>query len=125
MARRIKFYRSTRGDSPVEAFLNRLSAKARAKCLTYLGLVAEHGNTLPANYIKHIEGDLWEVRPEFGGTEYRLLYVLITTEAVAVLHAFTKKTQRTPPAEIARALSRLAEVQGLPGDADIEGNPNR
>ena len=35
----------------------------------------------------------------------------LTTEAVAVLHAFTKKTQRTPPGEINRALTRMAEVQ--------------
>lgn len=118
MARRIKFYRSARGDSPVEAFLSRLSVKARAKCLTYLGLVAEHGNTLPANYIKHIQGDSWEVRPEFGGMEYRFFYVLVTTEAVVVLHGFTKKTQRTPPQEIERALSRLAEVQAPPEEEE-------
>ncbi len=111
MARSIKFYRNTRGDSPVEAFLNGLSVKARTKCLSYLNFVAEHGNALPANYIKHIQGDLWEVRPEYGGMEYSFFYVLVTTEAVAVLHAFTKKTQKTPTAEITRALSRLAEVQ--------------
>jgi len=119
VARRIKFYLTARGDSPVEVFLDSLSVKARAKCLSYLTLLAEQGNTLSANYIRHLEGDLWELRPEFGGTEYRLLYVVVTTEAVVVLHAFTKKTQRTPPGEIARALSRLAEVQE---QADYEQN---
>lgn len=111
MARELEFYLTGRGESPVEEFLARLAPKARTKCLTYLALLTEHGNTLPANYIKHIQGDLWELRPEFGGTEYRFFYVLLTAETVVVLHAFTKKTQRTPSAEIVRALSRLAEVQ--------------
>ena len=63
MARRIKFYRTVRGDNPVQEFLDRLPPKARAQCTSYLALLAEQGNTLPANYIKHIEGELWELRP--------------------------------------------------------------
>ena len=41
------------------------------------------------------------------GNEYRVMYVAKFEEAVYVLHAFEKKTQRTPKQDLDLAVSRL------------------
>lgn len=43
--------------------------------------------------------------------EHRVIYVARYEEAVYVLHAFEKKTQRTPQREISLARANYAEVQ--------------
>jgi phage-related protein len=42
--------------------------------------------------------------------EHRVFYVAKFEEAIYVLHAFEKRTRRTPQAEIALAKKRLAEL---------------
>ncbi|MGH8659240.1 MAG: type II toxin-antitoxin system RelE/ParE family toxin [Gammaproteobacteria bacterium] len=51
-----------------------------------------------------------EIRLHRGG-EYRVLYVAKFEEAVYVLHAFEKKTQRTPKRDLDRAKARLIEIE--------------
>ncbi len=51
-----------------------------------------------------------EIRIHEGG-EFRVLYVAKFAEAVFVLHAFQKKTQKTPKKEIDLAKSRLKQLQ--------------
>lgn len=42
--------------------------------------------------------------------EHRVFYVAKYSDAVYVLHAFEKRTRRTPQTEIARARTRLADL---------------
>ena len=51
-----------------------------------------------------------EIRLHQGG-EHRVIYVAKLKEAVYVLHAFEKKTQRTPKREIELAKSRLLAIK--------------
>lgn len=48
-----------------------------------------------------------EIRVRDATGAYRIFYVANFTEAIYVLHAFQKKTQRTSPRDIALAQSRL------------------
>lgn len=50
-----------------------------------------------------------EIRIHEGG-EFRMIYVAKFAEAVYVLHAFQKKTQKTPKKEIDLAKKRLKQV---------------
>jgi len=50
-----------------------------------------------------------EIRIHVGG-EWRLLYVTKFAQAVYVLHAFRKKTQRTPQSDIDLAARRYREI---------------
>ena len=43
--------------------------------------------------------------------EYRAFYTVNSGEAVYIISAFRKKTQKTPKAEIALAKARLAELK--------------
>ncbi len=65
----IEFFAAPSGDEPVRSFLLAPSPKARQKCITYIDLLAMMGLALHASHIKKLDGDVWELRPEFGGTE--------------------------------------------------------
>ena len=45
------------------------------------------------------------------GRQFRVLYVTRFAEAIHVLHAFEKKTQKTAPADAERARKRLATIR--------------
>jgi hypothetical protein len=74
MPRRIVYYLTERGDSPVQDFIDALSIKEQAKCLAYIEMLRGSPLRLPISMAKKVEGKLWELRPEFGGTEFRLFY---------------------------------------------------
>ncbi len=50
-----------------------------------------------------------EIRIHVGG-EWRVIYVAKFAQAVYVLHAFSKKTQRTPQSDIELAARRYKEI---------------
>lgn len=51
-----------------------------------------------------------ELRLRSGDGQFRTFYFVENTNGILVLHAFVKKTQQTPPAEIAIARRRLKEL---------------
>lgn len=105
------YYQTQSGDSPVEDFLDDLSIKARAKCLSYMDALEEHGHGPPSSYIKKVEGDLWELRPEFGGVEHRLFYFTFVQRPIIVVHAIKKKRQKLRRQDIDTALRRVEDVR--------------
>src|SRR6266568_1857164 len=52
-----------------------------------------------------------EIRTRDSNGAYRVIYVATFAEAVYVLHAFAKKTQRTSPRDLALAQSRLRDLK--------------
>jgi phage-related protein len=107
----VVFYVTDRGEMPVLDFLNGLSSKEASKCFTYIDMLVEHGNQLPSNFVKHLQDGLWELRPEFGGQEFRLFYFVVLDDSIVMLHAIKKKSQRTPQRDVALALKRMKEVK--------------
>ena len=47
----------------------------------------DRGNTLSANYIKHIEKGIGELRPEFAGVEFRFFYFVVVEHQIIIVHA--------------------------------------
>ena len=107
----VLYYQSGRGESPIEDFLNVIPRKARAKCISYIDLLEEFGYHLPRAFIAKVRGDLWELRPEWGGNEYRFLCVRLSKGKIVVLHAVTKKTQKLRPRDIVLAEARMEDVR--------------
>ena len=62
-------------------------------------------------HVKHLQGPLWEIRLSGRAGIARALYVTMRQQRVIVVRAFVKKTQKTPPGEIALALARLKDVR--------------
>ena len=66
----------------------------------YIELLKQNGSTLSENIMKHIEDDIWELRPG----DNRVFYFFYDEDGKFVLlHHFKKKTQKTPKREIERA----------------------
>ena|SRR5258708_23054011 len=61
--------------------------------------------------MKTIGPGVREIRVRDASGAYRVIYVATFAEAVYVLHAFAKKTQRTSPRDLALAQSRLRDLK--------------
>lgn len=105
--REIRFYRTPSGDSPVEEFLDALTAKQAQKIAWVLRLVRELP-LVPRQYFKKLEGtqQIWEVRADFGADAFRILGFWDSGNFVVLTNGFAKKAQKTPAREIAIAEHR-------------------
>ena len=108
----IDIYVDTRGYSDIDSWIMELSAKSKtnkdsriqlSELTRYLDLLKNHGLQLPTNYLKHLVGDIWELRP--GKNRILLFYFL--DEKFILLHHFRKKTQKTPKREIEKAINEM------------------
>ena len=105
--RTINFYRTESGDCPVEEFLDSLTGKQAKKVLWVLRLVEEL-ERVPSQYFKKLvdTADIWEVRVQLGSSIFRLLGFFDEPAVLVLTSGFAKKTQKTPPQEIATAEKR-------------------
>lgn len=105
--REINFYRTTANTCPVEEFLDSLTGKQAQKVAWVLRLI-EDFDRIPAQYLKKLVNteDIWEVRVQFGNNIFRLLGFFEGDNLLILTSGFTKKTQKTPPSEIALATTR-------------------
>jgi len=108
--RTVNFYHLLNGSSPVEEFLDSLTGKQAQKVLWVLQLIEEL-DAIPRQYFKKLvdsEG-IWEVRIQFGSDIFRLLGFFDGGALLILTNGFAKKTQKTPPQEIAFAVRRKEE----------------
>lgn len=57
--------------------------------------------------VRHVEGDLWELREESTTNIYRIIYFFFSGRRIVLLHGFQKKGQKLPQRELAVARSRF------------------
>lgn len=91
-----------------ESFIETLSEKELRK-LDYIISLLETENRLPTKFIKHLRDGLYELRMEYGGNIYRVFFIFDDGMIVVLFNGFQKKTQKTPPAEIEKALKIKVE----------------
>ncbi|MBQ3347190.1 MAG: type II toxin-antitoxin system RelE/ParE family toxin [Synergistaceae bacterium] len=118
---KIYFYRDRNGKRPVADYLIELAGKRDKssriklnKIRDYVKALSQYGLQLGEPYIKHIEGDIWELRP----ISDRIFFVGWTGGSFVLLHQFAKKTQKTPSREIAQAKRELADLKERGLDED-------
>jgi phage-related protein len=66
--------------------------------------------TMREPQVKHLEGNIWEMRMTGRDGIARALYVTAIGRRVVVLRVFVKKTQKTPNSEIEIAKRRAKEI---------------
>ena len=108
----IIFYEDERGHSDVEEFIKELREKSATnkdarinfnKVVAYLDILEEMGTRVGEPVTKHLDGEIWELRP----LSNRILYAYVKDNTFLLLHHFKKKTQKTPPGEIEKAKREL------------------
>jgi len=60
-------------------------------------------------FVKHIRDGLYELRIEYAGNIYRIFFCFDNGNLVVLFHGFQKKTKKTPPGEIEKALNLMKE----------------
>jgi phage-related protein len=92
----IYFYENKQGEQPIKNLLNNLKAKSNTskdariqyeKILTYIRSLQENGARIGEPVVKHIEGDIWELRP----LSHRVLFFYLKDNKFILLHYFIKK----------------------------------
>ncbi|OGH24277.1 MAG: hypothetical protein A3B47_04230 [Candidatus Levybacteria bacterium RIFCSPLOWO2_01_FULL_39_24] len=103
------YYISASGENPVRDFLDNYP-KAKLKALRILSHIEEFGLSYAIPHVKKLAGTpFWEIRI-LGRDSIRILYVTKHEKQILLLHAFIKKTNKTPRKEINIGLSRLSEI---------------
>jgi len=74
-------------------------------------LLLEFGPNLKMPHSKAMGKGLFELRPKGREGIGRAFYCFLVGRRIIILHAFLKKTQTTPPPELAIARKRMKEVQ--------------
>ena len=108
---KVKFYKDIKtGVSPVLKYIEGLELKQRAKVLKYIEFLREHKGYLDEPYSRHIKGKIRELRVDFGQNKHRIFYLVFIKKTIILLHAFLKKTAKTPKQEIITAEQNYYEV---------------
>jgi len=99
------------GDKRAEKEVGKLADDVRADFLRIVDMVEQYGlEQVHEPYVKHLQGKLWEMRMRGRDGIGRAAYVAAQGKRVVVLHAFIKKTQKTPVEAIDLALKRAKEL---------------
>jgi len=108
----IEFYQDSQGSIPVQDFICQQSAKIEAKIYRHIDLLWDFGLSLGQPFVEKIAGSgIWELRIRHSSNRYRILYFASSGHKFILLHAFLKKTARTPRNEIEIAQKRMTDYQ--------------
>ena len=108
----IDFYQDSQGNIPVQDFICKQSAKVEAKIYRHIDLLQDFGLSLGQPYVEKLVGsDVWELKIRHSSNYYRILYFASSGRRFVLLHAFLKKTDRTPKSEIKIAQDRLFDYE--------------
>ena len=105
----VRFYRTGAGREPVREWLLGLRREDK-KAIGEDIKTVQFGWPLGMPLVEKLERDIWEVRTNL---EQRISRVLFTIhgDMIVLLHGFIKKTQKTPPQDLALARRRLRELR--------------
>jgi phage-related protein len=108
---KVKFYKDIRtGRSPALEYIEDLSDKESTKIFKYIEFLRTNKGYLDEPYSKHIKGKIRELRVDFGRNRHRIFYFTFVKKTIILLHAFLKKTPKTPILEIKKAEENYKRV---------------
>ena len=86
-----------------EAFMETLKEKEQEK-IQYGLLLLKTQVRLSKKFVKHIRDGVYELRTEYGNNIFRVFFIFDEGKIVVLFNGFQKKTQKTPPNEIEKAI---------------------
>lgn len=97
-------------DGVMDSILD-MPPKLQARMLKLLEMIEEHGANLGPPHTESLGDGLFEIRAKAKEGIARGLFCYMDGPNVQVLHAFVKKTQKTPKKDLALAKDRMKEVK--------------
>ena len=110
----VEFYEDKDGKSEVRDYLIGLSRDAKTdknarinknKIFTYIKAIEEYGTRIGQPIVKHIEDDLWELRP----LSNRIFFFYWKDDKFVLVHHYIKKSQKAPKKEIEKAKRNIKD----------------
>ena len=110
----VHFYEDKQGRQPIKELLINLRDKAKNskdariqynKILAYIRSIEKYGTRIGEPILKHVDGDLWELRP----LSRRIIFFYWRDNKFILLHHFIKKTNKTPPKELEQAKRNMQD----------------
>jgi len=105
----VVFYRTDAGNEPVREWLKGLKREDR-KTIGQDVKTAQYGWPLGMPLIRKLEPGLWEVRSHIAQGVARVIFT-VDRGVMVLLHAFVKKSQKTPLGDLKTARQRLADLR--------------
>ena len=110
----ILFYRNKKGINEVEEYIKVLKNKKDKdsrikyeKISVYLEILSKRGIKIGEPFVKHLTGELWELRP----LRDRIIFGFMEDDIFVILNKFIKKDRKTPNREISRAYKLLKDYK--------------
>jgi len=109
---KVIMYQDRQGRSTVKEYHKELEKKAQTrkdervrlkKFIEYIAILRQYGTRIGQPMVKHIDGDIWELRP----INNRIFFFYWKDDIFVLLHHFLKKTNKTPAREIEQAKRNL------------------
>lgn len=110
----VLFYSDEKGKSEIVDYIKELKEKSQTdknarinlnKIVAYIDILSEKGTKIGEPVVKHLDGDIWELRP----LSNRILFAYHKDKIYILLHHFIKKTNKTPKREIEQAKRNLKD----------------
>lgn len=102
----VHYFKTKRGDQPVQIYLDKLSDKDSARIFALIYELSSTGSLTPPHGKKFVgQKNLYELRYR----RHRILYCYHEQDVI-LLHAFLKKSQETPQKELALAMERKNKI---------------
>ena len=108
MGWKVYFFETGRGDRPVEQFILKQPANIRARINQSIFLLINRGPFLKPPYMKKLQDKIYELRIK-SHVAIRIFYSP-KDGTYYLLHAFKKKSQKTPAKELRIALDRMRKI---------------
>lgn len=95
----------------VEDDILKMPPKILARMLKLLEMIEKHGANLGSPHTESMGNGLFEVRAKAKEGIGRSIFCYMQGKNILVLHAFIKKSQKTPKKDLALATDRMKEVK--------------
>ncbi len=113
MKYRFEFYTRPNGRTEFIEFLQSIPEKDKQKLLATINVIQEQGLLAAQRmeWVKKLDSDIFEISSKVSSNIKHALYFHIVDDSFIITHGFTKKTQKTPTAEIQHAKALKKEFE--------------
>ena len=110
----VEFYEDKNGESEIRNYIEQLVEEAKTnknarvnkdKIFAYIKALQEYGTRIGNPIVKHIEGNLWELRP----LSNRIFFFYWKDNKFVLVHYYIKKSQKAPKKEIKKAMNNIKD----------------
>ena len=110
----VEFYEDKNGESEVRNYFMQLVEESKTDknarinkniIFAYGKTLEEYGTRIGKPIVKHIEGNLWELRPLSNG----IFFFYWKDNKFVLVHHYIKKSKKTPKREIEQAMRNIKD----------------